>query len=611
MDTIFQLVKKAEKNLIHGKPIKIGKYATHDHVEKLATIDAYLNSQHISGKTDSLGREKPFNNISTMAAYTWYKTTDLDRKNISFSPSNVKQRLKSLIATIQLRRWMDKEKFGHFLNKWGYVLACYGSAVTKFVEKEGRLIPSVVAWDRLICDPVDFYAGLRVEKLYFTPDQLRKQNYDKEAIEEAIGKFREIRETLTNEDIDNTSDFIGVYEVHGELPLYHITKNENDMDVYRQQMHVLFISQNPKTKKNVEVTLYSGIEKKDPYFLSHLIEQDGRTLAVGAVESIFDNQWMVNHSSKQIKDQMDLASKLVSQTSDPDFLGRNILTEIESGSVLIHKENQPLTQVNLQSHDIPNLVNLMENWKQGARDISGMHESVTGEQPPSGTPFRLQAMLSQMAHGLFGLMRQNKGMYLEDMIREFVLPYFKKQLKNNDQVMAVLQGQELENFDKLSLPARLSEQLIASLDMIDQGMIPTGEDLITMIQSENAELGNVRPIVPSKNEDKTWAEYFDDLDLADSIEIEITGENKDKNAILSNLYAIFQILASNPQALQDPNVKKIFDRIIDEIGMGVITPMQFSASQVGTTGGETGVGMAGMPTPGAGQVGALSEQPMM
>lgn len=609
MDTIFQLVKKAERNLLHGKPIRIGKYATHDHIEKLSTIDAYINSQHISGKEDSLGREKPFYNISLMSAYTWFKTTDIDRKNITFSPANIKQRLKVLIATIMLRRWMDKEKFGHFLNQWGWTLSVYGSAVTKFVEKGGRLIPSVISWDRLICDPVDFHSGLKIEKLYFTPSQLRQQNYDKDAIEEAIEKFKEIRETLSEEDIDTTSDFIGVYEVHGELPLYYITQNEDDEQEYRQQMHVVFISKNPKTKKNVEVTLFSGIEKKSPYHISHLIEQEGRTLSIGAVESIFDNQWMVNHTMKQVKDQMDLGSKLVTQTSDPDFLGRNVLTEVDTGSILITKENQPLTQVNLQTHDIPNLVAIMDNWKQGARDTAGIHESVTGEQPPSGTPFRLQAMLSQMAQGLFSLMRQNKGLYLEDMLREHILPHFKKKLKNSDQVMAVLTGQELEDFDKLSLPARLSEDILVAMG--ETGEIPGEQDLMAMIQAENAELGNVRPIIPSKNEKRTWAEYLEDIDLEETIEIEITGENKDKNAILTNLYAIFQMLAQNPQVLQDPNVKKIFDRIVDEIGMGVITPMQFGASQAGTAGGVPGGMPMGGGMPGAGQVGAPLEQPIM
>jgi len=221
-ESIFNLVKRAEQNLLFGKPIKIGKYATHSHTEKINTIEAYINSQHISGLTDSLGREKPFLNITTLAANTWYKATDIDRKNIKFNPAKSKQRLKAMIATILLRNWMIKQRFGQWLNKWGYQLATYGSAVSKFIEKEGELNAEVISWDRMICDPIDFYGNLRIEKIYFTPSQLRQQPYDQEAIDkvlESFSKNKDVRENIDQEDIDVSDEFIGVYEVHGEMPL--------------------------------------------------------------------------------------------------------------------------------------------------------------------------------------------------------------------------------------------------------------------------------------------------------------------------------------------------------------------------------------------------------
>lgn len=592
MDSIYQITKRAESNLLHGKPIKIGKYAEHDHTEKIATIDAYLNSQHISGKTDSIGREKPFLNINLAAAYTWFKTTNIDRKHIGFRPTNSKQRLKALVCAIKLRQWMKEENFGKWLNDWGWGLAKYGSIVSKFIEKDGRLIPSIISWDRMICDPVDFHSGIRAEKLYFTPSELRKQGYDEDAVECAIERFQEIRENIEGEEIDVKNEYVGVYEVHGELPLCYLTGREEDMDVYRQQMHVLFIEKNPKDKKNIEITLYSGKEKKDPYYLSHLIEQEGRTLSVGAVESLFDPQWMVNHSMKQVKDQMDLASKMVSQTSDENFLGRNVATDVETGSVLIHKQNEPLTQVNFQSHDIPNLLGILEHWKQGGKDIAGVHESVTGEQPPSGTPFRLQAMLSQEARGLFLLMRQNKGLHLEDIMRTYVIPYFKKTLKNSDELVAILDGEELESFDKLSLPAKLSEELLFRLT---PDHIPSREELMMEVGSMDRDMGHVRTMVPSKG-DKTWMDYFKDIDM-DAIDIEITGESRDKNAVVSNLHAVFQQMMMAPQMFDPEDIRKVFNKLLDEIGMGELSPIQLKGTppQGETTGGQPvpEMGMAG------------------
>lgn len=579
MENIFQIVKKAENNLIHGKPIKRGKYTEHDHVEKISTIDAYINSQHISGKKDSLEREKPFFNIVLTATYAWYKLTDIDRKHIRFTPANSKQRLKALIATIRLRNWMNNKNFGAFLNKWGWTLATYGSCVTKFVEKEGKLIPSVIDWDRMICDPVDFEGNIKIEKLYFTPAQLRKQPYDPEAVEDAIKAFQENRETIDGEDIDIKNEYIGVYEAHGELPLSLLTEDEEDEHEYVQQMHILFMEQNKKDeKKPYRISLYAGKEKQDPYYLSHLIEQDGRTLSMGAVETLFDAQWMVNHTAKLVKDQLDLASKLAMQTADPNFLGRNLVTDYETGSVLIHEDNKPLTQVNNQSHDIPSLMNFGESWRSQSRQISGAHESVTGEQPPSGTPYALQAMLSAEARGLFDIMRQSKGLHLEEMLRMFIIPHFKKTLKNTDEIVALLDGEELEQFDDLSLPGRLHQELMARLT---KDHIPSREELMMGIEDQMNAMGNTRII--KTEEGKTWADYLKDLDM-NALEIEITGENRDKQTILTTLDALLQRLMMNPEALQDENVRKIFNRIIDEVGPGVLSPLQVSVPERATSG---------------------------
>jgi len=594
MDNIFQIVKRAEDNLIYGKPIRIGKYAEHNHIEKLSTIQAYINSQHISGSKDSLGREKPFLNIVLMAAFAWFKTTDIDRKHIKFTPRNAKQRLKAMVASIKLRLWMDKKNFGQWLNLWGWTLACYGSAVSKFVTKQGKLIPSIIDWDRMICDPVDFYSGIRAEKLYFTPDQLRRQGYDEDAVELAIHHYKENRENLVKEDIDVKNEYIGVYEVHGELPMYHLTDNEEDTD-YRQQMHVIFMTKSVKDKKNIFISLYRGKEAQDPYYISHLLEQDGRTLSIGAVETLFDAQWMVNHFSKQALDQLDLGSKMVMQTSDEQFLGRNILTEVETGSVLIHRENQPLTQVNNQSHDIPNIIGLIDAWKQAGRDVSGAHEVITGESMPSGTPYRLGAMLSMEARGLFQIMRQNKGLHLEEMMRKYILPHFKRQLNNADELITVLDGQEIETLSDLMLPARLEQQI---LPVVSQGLIPSPDML--------GEMSNEISIIPSYNKKKTWAEYFSDLDW-EALEVEITGENRDKGAILTTLDTLLQRIMANPQALNDPNIKKIFNRILDEVEGLDALQLTDAPPVEGAAGGTPEPNMSGIPSiggMGAGEVSA-------
>ena len=78
MDSIGAIVKKMESDYIVGNT-EISKYVTFDQYENLNTIDAYLNSNHVSGSEDSLGREKPFFNIVTAAVNIWYRATNIAR----------------------------------------------------------------------------------------------------------------------------------------------------------------------------------------------------------------------------------------------------------------------------------------------------------------------------------------------------------------------------------------------------------------------------------------------------------------------------------------------------------------------------------------------------
>ena len=70
--------------------------------EDLERIEAYLNSKHISGDTDSMGRPKPFFNIVTAAVSIGYRATDIDRKNISVRATKMGQTAIAFIATITM-----------------------------------------------------------------------------------------------------------------------------------------------------------------------------------------------------------------------------------------------------------------------------------------------------------------------------------------------------------------------------------------------------------------------------------------------------------------------------------------------------------------------------
>lgn len=578
--SIAELVRRQENNYIFYTTT-ISKYVQFSMYENIEKIDAYLNSKHISGEYDSLGRPKPFFNIVTSAVNIWFRATDIDRSDIRIKSTAMSDVVIAFLATVHLQEWMRRENFGSFLNDWGRSLARYGSSVIKFVEAEGKLHCNVIPWNRLIVDQIDFDNNVKIEVLELTEAQLRqRKGYDQEIVDKLCSALS-ARTLLDRQRQDNKNDYIKLYEVHGELPLSYLTGKAKDDDTYVQQMHVISFVAGKEKGKFDDFTLIKGREKKDPYMITHLIKEDGRTQSIGAVEHLFEAQWMQNHTAKQIKDQLDLASKLIFQTSDGNFVGQNALSAIENGDILVHAVNQPLTQIANNSHDITSLQSMGANWKALGNEIVGISESMLGHAAPSGTAWRQVETLLNESHSLFDLMTQNKGLHVEDMMTHYIIPYLKTQMGNADEISTTLTDSDITNIDSKFIKNYAIRHVNKHiLDTVLKGGMVTPQQQQDMtqqaqgqIKGQLAELGNQRFFKPSDIKDATWKEVFKDLEW--DVKVDVTGENSNKDAV-TTLNTMLGTIAKNPAILQDPNARLIFNQILMETG--VVSPLELSTA---------------------------------
>lgn len=589
-ESIGAIVRTRESNYTAGSTT-ISKYVSFSMYENIEKIEAYLNSKHTSGEEDAMGREKPFFNIVTAAVNIWYRATDIDRKNIRIKATKQSDVLGAFLATIHLQEYMKRDAFGVFLNEWGRSLARYGSSVVKFVESDGKLHAAVIPWGRLICDTVDFDNDVKIEKLFFTPAQLMQhKGYDKVKCKELIEAAKTSRKLIGGQQQDNKSEYIPVYEVHGELSLATLKKakgqtvGKNDDKIFIQQMHVVsFVAKKDKKDEFDEFTLACGREAQDPYMITHLIKEDGRTQSIGAVEYLFEAQWMQNHTVKAIKDQLDLASKLIFQTADGSFVGQNALDAMETGDILIHAENQPLTQVGNNSHDISSLQNFGLMWKNLAQEITSTPDALSGNTMPSGTAYRQVAILNQEAHSLFEIMTENKGLAIEEMCRRYIIPYNKKQMNTTDEISATLDSVGIQKVDLMYVNAEvirrnnkhLAEQMFNNIAGSGAAQpLDVGAEAAN-IQTELNKQGDQRFFSPSEAGDKTWRELFKDLEW--DVEVEVTNEQSDKEAVLTTLTTVLQTIAGNPAMLQDPNARAIFNKILQ--ATGELSPLELAPSK--------------------------------
>lgn len=577
---VCALVRWLEQNFINGNTL-VSKYVTQNPYEDINKIEAYLNSKHTSGERDSLGREKPFFNIVVAARNICFRATDLDRKDVRIKATETSNILAAFIATLFLQQWMTKNNFGSWLNTWGLNLAAYNSSVVKFVEQDNELVPIVPPWDKLIFDVVDFDNNPKIEILELTPAQLRKRKgYDQDIVEKLI-ETTTARKIVGGQNKDTKSDYIRLYEIHGNLPLSYLTGKDKDDDEYVQQMHVITFVGGKNKGSYDDFTLVSGKEEKDPYLLTALLPSiDGSVSFDGSVKNLFDSQWMVNHTAKQIKDQLDLASMLIFQTSDGNYVGQNALTSLVTGDIMIHAPNQPLTQLQNNSHDITALQNFSTEWRNLAQEITSTPDVLMGKNMPSGTAYRQAAILQQQSMSNYEIMTENKGLYLEKILRLFVIPFIKKQLKNKDQIVASLNKQHIDKIDSLYIPNEVNQrtnQDVVKAILNNEPMNPQIKDQMMMnnteaVKSELNQMGDSRFLVPDKVDQKTWDNIFKDLEW--EVETNITGEVKDVNTVLTTLSELLGTVAKNPAILQDPKAKLLFNKILTE--SSVISPAELN-----------------------------------
>lgn len=580
-------IRKIETNYISGTT-QISKYVNHSLHDTVEQIYAYTYATHISGKFDARGREKPFFDIGTAAVNIWYRATDIDRKHLRLRATKSKDWIDSFLMNVLLQEWMRVAKFGQYLNKWGRTLARFGSAITKIVEHDGQLYIDVVPWNRIMCDAVSFGPNSKVELLELTEDELRQRvetnGYDADQVEALCAESKKARETLGRQRKDNNSDYIKLYEFHAVRPLSWVTGNPADQRTMVQQMHVVSFVTVKKGRKTEykDFTLYSGREEYDPYRIDHLIEEDNRTLAIGAIEHLFEAQWMVNHSRKQIKDMLDLAAVTILKTTDANLVGQNVLSDMMTGDFLFLTPGTDASTLATDNRSVTYWENFAVQWKQLGNEINGISESMLGSEPKSGTAWRQTEAMLQESYNLFEVMTENKGLALEDMMRERIIPHFKTKLDTMKEVSARLEANDIERIDARyikNISARRVNEIITKRMDEDPEYVPTKAEQQLLLKQEQTTLremlssmGNERFFKPSDFGDATWAEQFKNAEV--DIEVDVTGENFNSKEAMATLNTALKMVMT-PGFDQNKRAQHIVGKVLELTN--AISPIEYYA----------------------------------
>jgi hypothetical protein len=572
---IFQFVRTQRDNY-KQRDITIVSGLDYNQYKTITRAELYYNSQFETGSKDSLGRDKPFYNIVKSRVNLATRATDLDVKDIQVESEVSDDYARSFLFRKEVMVWMRNNGFAKLLNNMGKTRSKFGGVLVKKTEQGGKLEIHVVPWKDVVTDQTDIMKGVIIERHFYTPSELKAMDGVWDNVDQAI------RTADTDKDNDDEhgeketpGNYIEVYEIHGDLPVAYLKiadgkdPTEDDWFIFQKQIHIVAGVDNTGTdqeQKIIEngISLFHGREKKSPYKYLAWDEVDGRALGIGVIEDSFEAQVWTNDAKLKERDLLELASKFLYQTADKK-IGKNVLTDMETGDIITHTENKPLQQVNTVSGSIPVFENSIKSWKDQADRQTSTFEANTGENLPSGTPYRLGAIMNQEANSHFVYRLEEMGTFVEEIFHDWIMPYFEKRLRDSHTLGAEFSRDELDKIDEAYIESALQE---AILEKRKAGI------LILDIEAERQRLKTQMTQTKAHRYLKVPKDYYKNLNA--KIRVVITNEQRNKAVLLESLSNILMTVAKIPNVMENPMLKKLFEKIMEISG---ISPIEISAAQ--------------------------------
>jgi hypothetical protein len=204
--------------------------------------------------------------------------------------------------------------------------------------------------------------------------------------------------------------------------------------------------------------------------------------------------------------------------------------------------------------------NLIQQWNTQFERATATYEAARGETPPSGTPFRTQALAVQQVNTQFSYRREEMAISLTELLEDWVLPYLAKQINKAHILAQDFSAQELSAIDEAFAKHQAHKAVI---EKVLAGEVVSEEDYQSILEETKQSLSGTKTTRFIEVPDN----YFKDLEA--NVSITITGEQRDKAATLESLSNILNLVASNPAVLQDPVMSQIFGQIVELSGAGI------------------------------------------
>jgi hypothetical protein len=561
-------VIQSEDQKYKNETVKITDGFYFSQYRTIQRINRYINNQFWSCQDP----DAVFWNISNPLIPLFAKSIDLDSKDFRVSGIGNIHEFQAFVINLKFRRWVSVDTsvndgqttdnaFGITLDDTSTGITTYGSSVWKKVEKSEGVTIEEVNLSNLRMDPTvkDLIDSPVIEFHYMSETQIR--NKWSEKADEIIEKGKEARDGEDNQS-ETTVEEYEIWERWGSY-------RENEDDDYKYmhyigsgygEFEVIIFDEEIKLDKD-------GKPKDFPYYDFHVGKYAGRFLRIGVVERLFELQEQANTLVNQNHESNQIASLLLMRTSDPETQG-NILQSAVSGQII---NSQDMQQIGIDNRFAANFFSNLNRIEEQARALCFITESVSGETPPSGVPFRSFAVASNASNNTFDYIKTSVGIKMGLVVEKQIMPSLVKKWNKEEFIKIAQNEDDIRLYDeavvRLAVKNYMLDRASKGLAIFEEDVQQVKED--TLIALEKGE--RIEPI--GKN-------FFD---FKYGISMNPVGESVDKNAKNAAIDAAMQDMLANPAVVNTPLYR-------EKLEINGISPFRLTQEeQQELTGGETAV----------------------
>ena len=521
--------------------------------------------------------EKPVKNIVRRILKFRYAAEDIDVKNINlYADDPDKFHLSFLIKKYHDEVYIRENKLDKFFDIVKKEKINFGGALVQRVN--GRPI-KVPLHTLVFCDQSNIMGSPFGIRMPMNPQELLemrdKGGWGKESnganmtVEELI-TLAEYQRSNDNEDTkpaQTPGKYVDIYQVWGMLPAEFAGGKEGEFTL---QLHfITFLKKDNDKNNDIGVSLFS-MEDKDKERFKFIKQDDGdglesRALGFGGVEELFEAQAWTNSSMIWKMDMLRAASKMIMQTADSALVARHPsgLKDLDNLEVIEYEEGKPLTQVDTFPRNIALADKSLNEWEEYAQNVSFATNPLLGEEPNAGTPFKLQNQLVVQGKMPHEENVKEFARFIAEIYEDWIIPDIAKALSKGTKFLSELNSDEMEYVSN-SLVRNVANNFIKEKILNGELVAPEEVEMIKQQTKDNFMRSNKKFIEILKDELKG---------VTLKVHVSVANKNKDLAAITDKLSNVFRQVFANPQVLQDPNMARLFQKILEYSGFA---PFEFT-----------------------------------